>query len=114
MMMRQTVEQLQVIRGTKITLEQAVLKLLPTQGFIEIQRDLPSWEHPTHTHPVNEILLIVEGSITFMVGELAMTCRSGDQLLLPKHTVHSSVAGPEGCTYLIYMDTEENQQRYMV
>ncbi|MFC7442999.1 hypothetical protein [Laceyella putida] len=65
----------QIQRGNPITLEQAVMELLPVTGSVEVQRDTPGREHPTHTHPTHETLLIVNGSITFTIGEESLVKR---------------------------------------
>jgi len=38
-------------------------KLLPAQGCVELQRDAAGKVHPFHTHPVDEILVIVSGRL---------------------------------------------------
>ncbi|SEM94502.1 cupin domain-containing protein [Lihuaxuella thermophila] len=96
-----------VLRGEEVTLEQAVMELLPVTGSVEVQRDTPGREHPTHTHPTHETLLIVSGSITFTIGEESWKCTSGDRLILPKGTLHSSIAGEEGCVYIIRLHETE-------
>lgn len=93
----------EVVRGNHITLEEAVMELMPVTGSVEVQRDTPHREHPSHTHPIDETLLIVKGTITFTIGEQSWVCDSGDRLLLPAGTVHSSIAGDEGCLYIIKM-----------
>lgn len=91
-----------VIRGSEpVSLEQAVMELMPITGSVEVQRDTPHREHKTHKHPVDETLLIVSGTITFTIGEQSWECQSGDRLLLPKGTLHSSIAGEDGCIYII-------------
>ncbi len=55
-------------KGDSVTMEEAVMKLLPKTGSVEVQRDTPHREHKTHTHPTNETLLIISGEITFTVG----------------------------------------------
>ncbi|SFS54176.1 cupin domain-containing protein [Marininema halotolerans] len=87
--------------GPSVTLEDAVMQLLPETGSVEVQRDTPRREHPTHTHPTDEILFIVKGSITFFAEGIEETCHSGGRLYLPKSTPHSSIAGDEGCLYII-------------
>lgn len=91
----------EIVRGSRVTLEEAVMATLPVTGSVEVQRDTPHREHPTHTHPVDETLLIIDGTITFTIGEQSWECDSGDRLLLPKGTLHSSVAGEQGCLYII-------------
>ena len=90
-----------IVQGSSITLEEAVMELLPETGSVEVQRDTPGREHPTHTHPTDEILLIVSGDITFTVGSEQNHCTSGDRLYLPKGTEHASIAGEGGCLYII-------------
>ncbi|HEX6289366.1 MAG TPA: cupin domain-containing protein [Herpetosiphonaceae bacterium] len=99
--MQPTFAQAQIVRGSSLSLEEAVMELLPPTGSVEVQRDTPGREHPTHTHPTDETLLIIKGQITFTVGDRSEQCGPGDRLLLPKGTLHSSVAGPEGCLYII-------------
>lgn len=84
-------------KGSPVTMEQAVMALLPETGSVEVQRDAPHKEHKTHTHLVNETLLIIVGEITFTVGDNQMTCTSGDRILLTANTPHSSRAGGNGC-----------------
>lgn len=89
------------VPGEPIGLEEAVFKLLPKTGSVEVQRDTPGREHKTHTHPTDETLLIVGGDITFFVDGEEIHCTSGDRILLPAYTEHSSIAGENGCLYII-------------
>jgi quercetin dioxygenase-like cupin family protein len=66
-----------------------------------LARDAPGEVTAAHTHPTPETLVVVEGEITFRAGEVEVTCRPGDRFLLPAETPHESVAGPDGCLYLI-------------
>lgn len=99
--MQDQIKEATIVRGAPLSMEQAVMELLPPTGSVEVQRDTPGREHKTHTHPTDETLLIIEGKITFTVGDRNEECGPGDRLLLPKGTLHSSVAGPEGCIYII-------------
>lgn len=83
------------------TLESAIMELLPTTGSVEVQRDSPGREHAPHTHPTAETLAIVDGSITFRWNDQESTAGPGDRLLLPAEYPHGSVAGPDGCVYVI-------------
>jgi FPC/CPF motif-containing protein YcgG len=98
------------VSGESVTLSDAVLELLPTTGSVEVQRDTPRREHKPHQHPTDETLLIVEGEITFFVDGEAISCHSGDRVLLPKNTPHSSVAGEQGCLYVIALEFVEQQR----
>jgi mannose-6-phosphate isomerase-like protein (cupin superfamily) len=97
-----------VVHGAARGMEEAVLELLPPTGSVEVQRDTPLREHPTHTHPTDETLLILDGSISFTVGGESRRCGPGDRLLLPEGTPHASVAGPEGCLYVIAMEIRDD------
>lgn len=90
-----------IVRGGRSDLEGVVTELLPETGSVEVQRDTPGREHPTHTHATDETLHIIDGTITFEVDGGRSSCGPGDRLLLPAETPHSSVAGPEGCVYVI-------------
>ncbi|SIS81451.1 cupin domain-containing protein [Alicyclobacillus vulcanalis] len=89
-----------VLRGTPISLEAAIYSLLPETGSVEVQRDTPG-RHPPHAHGTHEILLIVEGNITFHIADKDYVCTSGDRLYLPAHTLHASTAGEKSCIYII-------------
>ncbi len=90
--------------GNPTTLERSVRILLPDTGSVEVQRDTPYREHKAHMHPTNETLLIVNGDITFTVEDRQITCTSGDRILLPVNTMHSSIAGETGCIYVIALE----------
>lgn len=96
-----TLESHRILRGTPISLEAAIYSLLPETGSVEVQRDTPERHHARHTHPTDEILLIVSGSMTFHLDQVDYTCTSGDRLHLPVNTEHASTAGEEGCLYVI-------------
>jgi len=51
----------QIIAGTKtdFAIDPAILNLLPAQGSVELQHDAAGKVHHFHTHPVDEILMIV-------------------------------------------------------
>ncbi|MED4287108.1 YqcI/YcgG family protein [Priestia megaterium] len=104
MLNQNSMEQVKYVSGKNISLEQAVFELLPETGSVEVQRDTPLREHKTHTHPTNETLLIIEGEITFYAENQKISCKSGDRILLPANTKHSSIAGPNGCLYIIALE----------
>jgi quercetin dioxygenase-like cupin family protein len=89
------------VRSGCSDLGKVVAELLPETGSVEVQRDTPGREHALHTHPTDETLHIVAGSITFEVAGERSECGPGDRLLLPAETPHASMAGPEGCLYVI-------------
>lgn len=90
-----------IIKGPPISLEAAIYSLLPETGSVEVQRDTPSRVHDKHLHPTDETLLVVNGAIEFAFGEKREVCESGDRLMLPANTSHSSIALDNGCIYII-------------
>ena len=89
------------MRSGSSHLEDVVAELLPEAGSVEVQRDTPGREHALHTHPTDETLHILAGSIAFEVEGRRSECGPGDRLLLPAQTPHASEAGPDGCLYVI-------------
>src|ERR1700738_78498 len=80
----------QIIAGTKteFSIDPAILQLLPTQGSIELQHDAAGKVHHFHTHPVDEILVIISGRLNFMWEGGERICRAGDPILLPAGPLH--------------------------
>src|SRR6266478_2130349 len=84
----------QIIAGTKteFSIDSAILQLLPTQGIIELQHDAAGKVHSFHTHPVDEILMIISGRLNFMWEGGQRIVGAGDTILLPAGTLHQSEA----------------------
>jgi quercetin dioxygenase-like cupin family protein len=84
----------QIIAGTKteFSIDPAILALLPAQGCVELQRDAAGKVHHFHTHPVDEILVIIKGALKFEWEGGERICRPGDTILLPAGTLHQSEA----------------------
>ncbi|MGJ4914984.1 cupin domain-containing protein [Bradyrhizobium oligotrophicum] len=84
----------QIIAGTKTSfaIDPDILALLPTQGCIELQHDAAGKVHAFHTHPVDEILVVIRGRLTFRWEGGERICTAGDKILLPAGTLHESEA----------------------
>ncbi len=84
----------QFIAGTKteLSIDPAIVALLPEQGSVELQRDAAGKVHHFHTHPVDEILMIIKGALKFEWDGGERICRPGDTILLPAGTRHQSEA----------------------
>lgn len=78
-----------------------IKKLLPDQGCIEVQRDVPGKEHTWHRHDTDETLVIIEGSVRFFWDQGEKVCSKGTVISLPAGMLHGSVALENGATYLI-------------
>ena len=92
-----------IITGTKteFSIDPAILDLLPAQGCVELQRDAAGKVHHFHTHPVDEILLIIEGALRFSWEDGERIVQPGDTILLPAGTLHQSEALQGGAIYAI-------------
>lgn len=84
----------QIIAGTKteFSIDPAILELLPSQGCIELQRDAAGKIHSFHTHPVDEILVVISGRLNFCWDGGQRVCGAGDTIFLPAGTLHQSEA----------------------
>jgi mannose-6-phosphate isomerase-like protein (cupin superfamily) len=84
----------QIIAGTKteFSIDPAIMALLPAQGCIELQRDAAGKVHAFHTHPVDEILVVISGRLNFSWDGGERVCHPGDTILLPAGTLHQSEA----------------------
>ncbi|MBR0694797.1 cupin domain-containing protein [Bradyrhizobium lablabi] len=93
----------QIIAGTKteFVIDPAILNLLPTQGSVELQHDAAGKIHHFHTHPVDEILMIVSGRMNFIWDGGERIVSAGDTILLPAGTRHQSEALEGGAVYVI-------------
>ena len=78
-----------------------IKKLLPDQGAIEVQRDVPGKEHAWHRHQTDETLVILEGGVRFYWDQGEKICGPGTVISLPAGMLHGSVALKEGAVYLI-------------
>ena len=83
-----------IVTGTKaeLSIDPAILELLPAQGSVELQRDSAGKVHHFHTHAVDEVLLIISGRLNFMWQGGEQVCRAGDTIILPAGTLHQSEA----------------------
>jgi quercetin dioxygenase-like cupin family protein len=93
----------QIIAGTKtvFSIDPAILELLPTQGSVELQRDAAGKVHHFHTHPVNEILVIISGTLNFVWEGGERICGAGDTIILPAGKLHQSETLDDGAVHAI-------------
>jgi quercetin dioxygenase-like cupin family protein len=93
----------EIIAGTKteFAIDPDILELLPDQGCVELQRDAAGKVHHFHTHPVDEILVIISGALNFVWEGGERICRPGDTIILPAGTLHQSEALDDGALYAI-------------
>jgi quercetin dioxygenase-like cupin family protein len=65
---------------------------LPAQGSIEVQHDERGKEHAWHTHPTDETIVVLSGSLKFYWEGGERVCGPGDVIQLANGTRHGSVA----------------------
>src|SRR6516225_7147803 len=94
--------------GTKRTdLQQHDLGI-PGREVVQARVDIdPGAAFPKHTHPGEEIIYVIEGTIEYEVeGEPPVTLKAGDVLFIPAGTIHAAKNighgnGAELATYVV-------------
>jgi quercetin dioxygenase-like cupin family protein len=81
---------------------------VPGREVVQVRVDFaPGAAFPRHTHPGEEIINVLEGSLEYEVdGKPPVTLKAGDVLFVPARTIHAarnvaSVAGAELATYVV-------------
>jgi quercetin dioxygenase-like cupin family protein len=95
---------LEVLRWTEAGLpeERTLRGRLEGDGFEAFcWSDGPGASYTPHSHDHDESLWVVAGRITFGIAGNDYSLGPGDRLMLPRGTVHTALAGPQGATYLI-------------
>ncbi len=96
------------IPGTKRTDLQRHDLSVPGREVIQVRVDFdPGYVAPRHTHPGEEIIYVIEGTLEYYVeGRPPTTYKAGDVLIVPYGTVHSvknigNGNGAELATYVV-------------
>ena len=50
----------------------------------------PGYVSPRHTHPGEEIIYVIEGSLEYEIGGKSVKVKAGDVLFVPPGTIHSA------------------------
>jgi quercetin dioxygenase-like cupin family protein len=81
---------------------------VPGREVIQVRAELaPGVAFPKHSHPGEEIIYVLEGSLEYEVeGKPPVTLKAGDVLFIPAGTIHSaknvgSGNGAELATYIV-------------
>ena len=63
----------------------------PGREVIQVRVDLePGHTFPSHTHPGEEIIYVLEGTWDYVIDGKPVTARAGDVLFVPARTIHSA------------------------
>jgi quercetin dioxygenase-like cupin family protein len=80
----------------------------PGREVIQVRVDFdPGYLSPRHTHPGEEIVYVVEGTLEYQLeGKPSVTLKAGDVLFIPAGTVHAAKNvgtgnGAEIATYVV-------------
>jgi quercetin dioxygenase-like cupin family protein len=63
--------------------------------------DEPSTHYPPHAHRRDEVLVVLDGSMTMVVEGIERRLGPGDRLELPAGARHTATVGPAGARYLV-------------
>ena len=64
---------------------------VPGREVVQVRVDLdPGSGFPSHTHPGEEIIYVIEGTWEYEIGGKAVTANAGDALFVPAGTIHSA------------------------
>jgi quercetin dioxygenase-like cupin family protein len=93
--------------GTKRTDLQRHDLSAPGREVIQVRVDFdPGYVAPRHTHPGEEIIYVIEGTLEYQIDGKPSTVKAGDVLFVPAETVHSvknigTGHGAELATYVV-------------
>jgi quercetin dioxygenase-like cupin family protein len=79
----------------------------PGREAIQVRVDLdPGYTAPAHTHPGEEIIYVLEGSLEYRIDGKPVVVKPGDVLFVPAGVVHSvtnigATNGAELATYVV-------------
>jgi quercetin dioxygenase-like cupin family protein len=80
---------------------------VPGREVIQVRVEFnPGEVAPEHTHPGEEIIYVLEGTLEYRIGGKPVSVKPGDVLFVPAGTVHSvknlgSTRGAELATYVV-------------
>lgn len=82
--------------------EEVLRQRLVEEGYDPFRwQDPPGTTYEPHSHAHDESLWVIEGEITFRIGDRDYRLQAGDRLMLPAGTVHTAHVGNSGATYWI-------------
>jgi quercetin dioxygenase-like cupin family protein len=80
---------------------------VPGREVVQVRVDIaPGAAFPRHTHPGEEVINVLEGTLEYEVDGKTVTLKAGDVLFIPAGTIHAaknvgSVNAAELATYIV-------------
>jgi quercetin dioxygenase-like cupin family protein len=80
---------------------------VPGREVVQVRVDIaPGASFPRHTHPGEEVINVLEGTLEYEVDGKTVTLKAGDVLFIPAGTIHAaknvgSVNAAELATYIV-------------
>src|SRR5262249_29733327 len=63
----------------------------PGREVVQVRVDFdPGYVAPMHTHPGEEIIYVIEGTLAYEIGGKGVTVKAGDVLFVPAGTPHTA------------------------
>jgi quercetin dioxygenase-like cupin family protein len=83
--------------------EQEYIEKLKEEGYnkVYVWDAVPNEEDLEHSHPYNTKLVVLAGDIAITVNNQTLKLKVPDTIQIPKDILHSAIAGPEGCKYIV-------------
>jgi len=79
----------------------------PGREVVQVRVDFdPGYVAPRHTHPGEEIIYVLEGTLEYQIGDKTVTVKPGNVLFVPAGVIHTaknvgSGNGAELATYVV-------------
>lgn len=70
-------------------------------GTVREYNDLPNEEFPDHDHLVDELIVVLKGSMAIKMHGKSYLLKAGDELYFPAKIIHSAKVGSDGCAYIL-------------
>ncbi len=82
--------------------KESIRERMLQEGFSVINEydDPPNEFFPDHDHSGDQLLVVLQGTITIVMDGKTSLLEVGDEIFFPAKVIHNAKVGPEGCLYL--------------
>jgi quercetin dioxygenase-like cupin family protein len=102
-------------RGFELAPGAVAKALFGERGMVQVVELEPGAEVATHSHPHEQLGVIVSGAMTMVVGGVARECGPMDAYVVPGGLEHGGTAGPDGATVLdVFVPVREDYRERAV